>query len=181
MIERKDVMSTGPGKRSELSHLRDLIRGIPIAMLTTVSSDGALHARPMVNITEEFQGELWFFSRDDDPKLREIEANPQVNVSYADAPHTRFVSAAGKATVIRDANRCELLWSAACDPWFPDGPRDPHLRLIRVEVESATYWDQHLGSMISLWTQVKNLVTGKKEAPPLETNRFDWPVKTHMM
>jgi len=174
-------MSSVPVKRSELSHLRDLIRGIPIAMLTTVTSDGALHARPMVNVTEEFQGELWFFSRDDDPKLLEIEANPQVNVSYADAPHTRFVSAAGKAMIIRDANRCELLWSAACDPWFPDGPRDPHLRLIRVEVESATYWDQHLGSMISLWTQVKNLVTGKKEAPPLETNRFDWPAKTHVM
>jgi general stress protein 26 len=169
------------GKKNDLNHLRDLIRDIPVAMLTTIAEDGSLHARPMINITHEFRGELWFFARDDDPKLREIEANPQVNVSYADAPHSRFVSAAGKASILRDANRCELMWSSACDPWFPDGPRDPHLRLIKIDVESATYWDQHLGSMISLWNQMKNLVTGNKEPATMEANRFDWPIRTQAM
>lgn len=168
-------MSLHPERQTEVDHLRELICDIPIAMLTTIAEDGSLNARPMINITEHFQGELWFFTRDDDPKTEEIQNNPQVNVSYSDSAHARFVSATGVASVLQDPTRCELMWTPECEPWFPNGPHDPHLCLIKVEVESATYWDQHQGLMVSIWKHVKALVTGQEERVTYRSSRIDWP------
>jgi len=42
---------------------------------------------------------------------------------------------------MRDAARARELWSPAAKAYFPRGPEDPNLVLIRVEVDQAEYWD----------------------------------------
>ena len=42
--------------------LRELIKDIKYAMLTTTEDDGTLRSRPMATLQTEFDGDLWFFT-----------------------------------------------------------------------------------------------------------------------
>jgi len=106
-------------RQTAIEHLREMIHDIPVAMLTTIASDSSLHSRPMVNVNKQFDGDLWFFTHYDDPKVAEIVANPQVNVSFVSPSKHRYVSATGNAELVRDPKHRELLWTTDCAPWFP--------------------------------------------------------------
>jgi general stress protein 26 len=160
-------------RRTAINHLRDLIDDIPVAMLTTVRSDGGLESRPMVNINQKFDGELWFFTDQDDPKVEEIAAHPQVNVSFASPLKHRYVSASGDAEFVDDKKRCELHWTDECEAWFPKGLDEPKLSMLRIDVESAEFWDQQLGSMVAIAGLIKRLATGSKQAT-MNTGKMNW-------
>jgi general stress protein 26 len=150
------------GMQSEpIKKLADLIKNIPIAMLTTECSDGALHSRPMATQSTEFDGQLWFFSREDTPKNAEIRNHQQVNLAYSSPEHQRYVSVQGKATTVKDQEKIRELWSPAYRAWFPGGVDDPMISLIRVDVESAQYWDSASSTMVHLIGFIKGLTTGK--------------------
>ncbi len=127
--------------QENIRKLADLIKGIDIAMLTTTSADGRLVSRPLATQAVEFDGDLWFATSADSHKVAEIRANPRVNVAYASRDRNDYVSVSGLAQVVDDRARTAQLWTPAMKAFFPGGPDDPDLRLIRVAVESAEYWD----------------------------------------
>ncbi|HBK45222.1 MAG TPA: general stress protein [Xanthomonadaceae bacterium] len=128
-------------RQQHIRQLAELIRGVDVAMFTTVAVDGRLVSRPLGTQQVEFDGDLWFVTAADSPKLAEIAANPRVNVSYASASKNTYVSVAGRARVVDDRAKVEELWSPAMKLFFPGGKDDPDLRLIHVSAESAEYWD----------------------------------------
>src|SRR5438132_409520 len=117
--------------------LADLIKGIKVAMLTTVAEDGCLRSRPMVTQDKDFDGTLWFFTQAGAPKVSEVEREERVNLSYANPDDQRYVSVSGTARLVRDRDRIREFWSPALKAWFPKGPDDPELALLRVEVDRA--------------------------------------------
>ena len=58
-------------KQEEMETLRELIKDIDTAMLTTVSDEG-LVSRPMKTQEVEFDGDLWFFTKKETNKFKEI-------------------------------------------------------------------------------------------------------------
>ncbi len=119
--------------------VHELVKGARIAMLTTVSTEGQLVSRPMAVQQVEFEGEVWFFAEADSPKIADIAADPRVNVGYSGS---NFVSLAGTATVVRDEEKKRELWDAGAAAWFGEKePEDPSVVLIRVDAETAEYWD----------------------------------------
>jgi len=132
-------------KQEKIEKVRDLIKGIKIAMLTTINkSDGSLHSRPMGTQQIEFDGDLWFFTQANSPKAEEIAKDQQVNVAYA-ADH-RWVSVSGTAQILEDKAKMQELWNPVYKVWFPDGLEDPNLRLLKVTVK-AEYWDTPGGTL----------------------------------
>ena len=128
-------------RAENIRHLAELIQDVDIAMMTTVAKDGRLVSRPLGTQDVEFDGDLWFATECDSGKVDEIAAHPNVNVSYASKGKNTYVSVAGRASIVRDRARIEALWSPAMKLFFPGGKDDPNLCLIRVEVDSAEYWD----------------------------------------
>ncbi|WP_115572854.1 pyridoxamine 5'-phosphate oxidase family protein [Xanthomonas campestris] len=63
-----------------IKQLAELIRGVNVAMFTTVSADGRLVSRPLGTHEVEFDGDLWFATAADSPKVAEIAADSRVNV-----------------------------------------------------------------------------------------------------
>jgi general stress protein 26 len=154
-------MAVATERTEAIKKLRDLIKGINIAMLTTVDeSDGTLRSRPMGTQQVEFDGDLWFFTRASAPKVGEVEREQQVNVSYADAGHNRYVSVSGTAHLVRDRKKNQELWNHLFKDWFPEGLDDPDLALLRVAVEKAEYWDSPSGKLVALAGFVKAIATG---------------------
>jgi general stress protein 26 len=145
-----------------IEKLRGMIKDIRVAMLTTVAPDGTLHSRPMMTQDTEFEGTLWFLTGQDTAKAGEVAEHRSVNVSYAHPDDNRYVSLSGLATILRDREKAEELWSAAYRAWFPEGLDDPNLVLLKVEVEAAEYWDASSGRMLALAGFIKALATGRR-------------------
>ena len=128
-------------RNQHVAKLAELIREVDIAMLTTINAEGRLISRPLGTQEVEFDGDLWFATECDSGKALDIERNPNVNVSYASKSQNTYVSVAGRATIVRDRVKIDAIWSPAMKVFFPGGKDDPNLCLIRVEAETAEYWD----------------------------------------
>lgn len=155
-------MPTNDERSASIAKLRDLIKDIKIAMLTTVGHDGIPHSRPMATQQADFEGTLWFFTGEDTAKAGEVAEYRAVNLAYADPDHHRYVSMSGPATLVRDRAKAEQLWNPAYRAWFPKGLDDPTLVLLRVDVEQAEYWDPESSRMQMLAGFVKAVTTGRR-------------------
>ena len=154
-------MSDSTTQSDDVKKLEKLIKDMKFAMLTTACSDGSLRSRPMATQMPEFDGTIWFFTSDDEPKVREIRANPNVNVSYADPDKNNYVSVSGRASLVKDKAKAKELWNVFYRAWFPEGLDDPKLALIRVDVDHAEYWDSPNSKVVQLAGLIKAAVTGK--------------------
>lgn len=131
----------------DIDHLQNLIRGIRIAMMTTVCRDGSLCSRPMATQGSQFDGGLWFFTKADSAKVGGVEEEGQVNLTYEKSLESVFVSLSGRATLVQDRQQIEKLWTEDLKAWFPEGVNDPQLALLRVDVSKWAYWDAQSSAM----------------------------------
>jgi len=124
----------------DLSTLTALIQDIRVGLLTTRDAQGHLHTRPVETLEVESGRTLWFFTDWSTQKVNELERNSQVSVAYADVGHNRFAAVSGSARAVRDSPKARQLWNATQLAFYPDGPEDTRLAVLRVEVERAEYW-----------------------------------------
>ena len=156
------MAANNPSNNKSIEKLASLIKDIRFAMLTTVCSDGSLRSRPMATQQDEFDGVLWFFTSANEAKVREIQDDDHVNVSYADPDKNNYVSVSGRATLVRDKVVAKELWNPFFKAWFPKGLDDPQLALLRIAVERAEYWDSPNSKLVQLAGFIKAVVTGKQ-------------------
>ena len=145
--------------------LYDMIKDVRIAMMTTVEVDGSLHSRPMYSHTTDAAGDLWFFSHARTPKTAELSKDGQVNLAYSDPSGQNYVSVSGTGEVITDKTKVKELWSEGLRTWFPNGPDDPDIALIRVHPSGGEYWDSPSRTVMQVYGYVKARITGE---PPTE-------------
>lgn len=138
----------------------ELIKDIRICQLVTQDESGRLYARPMSAMEHDNEGNLWFFTALDSPKAREIQSNPSVLLSYSDADKNNYVSISGNAAIVRDRAKIDELWSEFVRTWFPEGKDDPNLCLIKVEPDTAEYWDSPSSAFVLAYGYAKTRLTG---------------------
>jgi general stress protein 26 len=143
-VSDKDQMSAAQRE------LWDKLEKVRPTMMTTVGDDGLLRSRPMWTQGDTFDGSLWFFTADDAPKAEELARNPQIALSYAAPEKDLYVSVSGRAELVHDRAKIEELWNAFAEAWFPDGTDDPHLALLRVDVDHAQYWEDKKPKVLQL-------------------------------
>ncbi|MEO6207112.1 MAG: pyridoxamine 5'-phosphate oxidase family protein [Candidatus Limnocylindrales bacterium] len=127
---------------NDLAAVAELLRKLDIGMLITQGDDGTLHGRPMSNNGEvEYDGDSWFFAREDSRKVAEIDADARVELAFIDTANGTWINVEGEATVIRDDDeRKRALWKDHLEAWFKDGPDDPEVVLIKVAARHIDAW-----------------------------------------
>lgn len=138
--------------------IAELAKDIRVGMLTTVDSTGQMISRPMALQETEFDGDFWFFAERASRTVEQIRANPSVNVTLASAQ--TWISVQGHAQVVEDSTKAKELWNAAVGAWFPQGPEDASVVLIKVDGDGAEYWDTP-GKVSTMISFAKAKVTGK--------------------
>jgi general stress protein 26 len=108
------------------------------AMLVTHGEGHSLHGRPL-SIAECDSDALWFATAIDSGKVDEIRDDSAVAVVLSG--RRRYASVSGRAELVRDPARVQRLWKESWRPFFPGGPEDPNIVLLRVRVERGEYWD----------------------------------------
>jgi len=136
-----------------------LIADTQVCMFVTADAEGRPMSRPMAVQEVEFDGDLWFFTRAKGRKVEQIGRDARVNVAFSS--NKSWVSVTGEAEVVRDVEKGRALWNAGISAWFPDGPDDPDLVLLRVRADGAEYWDTPGGTVVSVLSFLKSRATGK--------------------
>ncbi|WP_229051619.1 pyridoxamine 5'-phosphate oxidase family protein [Aeromicrobium sp. Leaf350] len=144
---------------SDIERLVDLTKDSRFCMLTTTDADGTLVSRPMARQEVDLSVDLWFIATRDSRKVEHVRANPTVGVTVSS--ETSWVSLAGKASVVDDVDKLRELWSTFAEAWIPEGPEDPNAILLKVDVESAEYWDNPGGRVATAISFVKSKITGQ--------------------
>lgn len=147
--------------------IANLIKGSKIAIVTTQTSDGALHSRPLATQEAEFDGDLWFFTQDPSPKVEDVKSHPKVNVSFESGKG--YLSISGTAEIVHDSARVDEYWSPAVQAWFPEGREDPTIALLKVHADSAEYWESSEPGVVKAFKIAKAAVTGGQ--PDIGTNQ----------
>jgi general stress protein 26 len=153
-----------PTREEAQARFAEMLSGMRFAMLTTVGPDGRLHSRPMTTRDPAEDGALWFLLGADSGVAEDLLQRTEVNLAYASADDGRWVSVSGVGTLIRDPDRVRELWNPVYATWFPDGPGDPSIRVLRVTVEDVHAWDAPTSRMVRAAGFVKALVTGDRDA-----------------
>jgi general stress protein 26 len=138
----------------------ELLEGERFAFFTTTTPDGTLTSRPMTLQEVEFDGDLWFFAERDSNPVRHVATSPQVNVGVGSGG--TWVSLTGRAVVVTDRAKKQELWNSAVEAWFPQGPDDDSVVLLKVEGDSAEYWDSPGGRLATVFSFAKAKVTGER-------------------
>jgi general stress protein 26 len=149
--------------RSEANQkIKELAKKADVCLFTTSLTSLPLTTRPMSTRDVDDDGTIWFFSRKDSSKNREIAADNRVQLFYSNLSNSEFISLYGTATIIKDDDKAKELWSAIAKTWFNEGYNDPELTLLKIEPEEGYYWDTKDGKVISLLKMVAGAVTGKE-------------------
>lgn len=152
-------MVTSSSSSDDVKKVAELLGDERIGMLTTSAPDGTLTSRPMAVQEVDPGGDVWLFADKGSGKLDAIATHPQVNFAMSTA--STWVSLAGRAEVVEDAAKKRELWNAGADAWFPDGQDDPDIVLVKIDGESAEYWDTPGGRISTLLSFAKTRIAGE--------------------
>lgn len=151
-------------------HFIDLLHKFDKAMLVTHDARGQMHARPLAIADSTDEGELFFATDSDSPKVQEILRDSQVAVTLQSGSH--FLAISGRATLTDDAQLKKELESAAWKPFFPEGAQDPALTLLKVTPLSGEYWDRSGGQRLQyLWRAGKAVLQGERLEDAQQSDR----------
>ena len=152
---------------NDLEQLYEHIDDIEIAMMTTKRPDGHLESRAMATQKRAAGADLWFVTSEESGKIKAIEADPHVNLSYYKDRTREWVSVSGIANISRDRARIRELYAADWRAWFGagDDPRygtadDPRIVLIGVDVHAAVFLEVNKPRPVVLFEVAKGWLTG---------------------
>lgn len=140
--------------------VKDLIGDERLAMLTTVDSDGKLVSRPMALQRLDDDGTLWFLTDDTSPKARQLVRDNRTNLAFQS--RGTWISVSGSAEIVEDRQTIEELWNKGAEAWFPDGPSTPEVAALRIDPDTAEYWDAPGGRVSSVLAYAKAKLTGDR-------------------
>jgi general stress protein 26 len=146
---------------SDLDRIWEIMEDIAVCMVTT-HAGGSMRSRPMHAIPDRDDGAIYFVTDTRGAKDDEIAAAPDVCLAFADIGDNTYLSITGRAEMIRDLAKAEELWSTEAQAWWPRGPRDPAVRVLRVVPEQAEYWDTRGNSITVALKLMAARVTGQE-------------------
>ena len=153
--------------KTELKKMYDLIHEIEIAMLVTRRPDGHLNSRAMDTQKHAPGADLWLVTCDGDGKIKEIEGDPHVNLSYYNSKTREWVSVSGKAKISRDRQVIREIYAPDWKAWFSEEgdprhgtPDDPRIVLIGIDVHAAVFFEVNKPKPVVLYEIAKGWVTG---------------------
>jgi general stress protein 26 len=148
-------------KADRHEHFHEILEDFDSATLVTRSAEGGFHARPMRVAELRPDGDLYFVTSLNSPKIAEIEADAEVCVTFQG--RAQYAVVYGVARLERDRAVIDKLWSPEWKAWFPRGKDDPSICLIRVDGRHGEYWDNAGAEAIKYaWEATKSIVQGKK-------------------
>jgi general stress protein 26 len=140
------------------------VRNIKFAMVATHADDGEMRVRPLTLLEAEGDGTLWFFVERFSEVAVDVALDPRINASFADTSESWYVAIRGRGYIIHDPEKAEALWNPLAAAWFPGGPNDPTLGLLRIDADCVEYWKPGPGGKLMQFAAMAKAAITRK--PP---------------
>ena len=127
-------------QQNPISRVWDIVEKVRVGMLTTQFSAG-LRGRPLEARVDRDNGILWFVTDVRGAKDEEIGASHDVGLTFVDENDHAYLSITARAFVTRDNAKSKEIWRPSDNAWFPAGPDDPNVRVLRIQPITAELWD----------------------------------------
>jgi general stress protein 26 len=155
-------------KNDNIDRVWDIIEKVSVCMLTT-QFVGGLRARPLEARPDRDAGLIFFVTDVQSAKENEIEATPDIGLVFIDPSDKAYLSITGRARVLHDTDKIKAAWRKSDAVWWPGGPTDPNVCLLRIEPSTAELWDGPASAVVTAFEFAKARLTG--EEPKLGENR----------
>lgn len=155
-------------KKDSIDRIWDIIEKVSVGMLTT-QFVGGLRARPLEARPDRNAGVIFFVTDIHSSKEDEIEAAPDIGLVFIDPRSKAYLSITGRACVMRDVEKTRAVWRKTDGVWWPGGPSDPDVCLLRIEPLTAELWDGPASAAVTAFEFAKARLTG--EEPNLGEHR----------
>lgn len=158
----------GMAEQDHLDRVWDIIEKVGVGMLVT-QFPGGLRARPVEARPDRKAGLIWFMTDIRAAKDDEIADKPDVCLTFIDPAEKAYLSISARAQVLRDTGKAREFWKHTDKVWWPDGPEDSNLRVLRVEPQRAELWDGPASAAVAAFEFAQARLTGRP--PNLGQNR----------
>lgn len=142
--------------------LSDVLDGLHFAMVATADATGTWRARPLSLAGQ--QGDVLSFLvsvEADWVEALEVTGSP-TTVTFSDPGKNTYVAVQGSARTVDDRARIADMWNIGAGAYF-EGPEDPQVRILDVDVAYGEYWDGphgRVGSLLQLAAKALGKETG---------------------
>lgn len=149
------------------AHVHEILSKLSNVMLLSFASTGAapsISGRPLHIAKLDDDGTLWFVVAMDGTHVQQIQRYDHVLITGQDG--SRWIHLDGRADVVTDVMQIQAVWNKMHEIWFPNGPTDPNVCLLRVRVIGAEYWDTSgMNGVKYIFEAARALVTGTAAQP----------------
>jgi general stress protein 26 len=139
----------------------ELLETTGVGMLTTQFAEG-LRSRPLEPRPDRDNGVIYFITDVRGLKDDEIEAAPDVCLTLTNHKEKAYLSLTARASVLRDPLLAAKFWKSTDDVWWPGGPEDVNVRVLRLEPVRGELWDGPASSLVAAYEFAKARATGEK-------------------
>lgn len=161
-INKNIVMEKNLSDDKARKKFKDLVEDIQVCMFITNNENEHDHTRPMATIEVEDDGTLWFFTDIRSIKVEEVSETRRVHLVYAHPGKESYLDVWGNANVIDDKQQIKDKWTPIVKAYFPNGPEDENIALLKVQPDDVRYWDAEHGKMVAFLKMAASVVTGKR-------------------
>ena len=148
-------------KHHNVTFLKQKAEKIKTAMVTSYTVEKGFKSRPMATADIDPHGNLWFFTEEYHDEADEVSVNNQIAVTYADSNGHTFLSIKGKAVLIKDKELMNKLWNPFIKTFFPNGPLQSNLMLLKVESSELEYWESSKSKIVLFFNILKTNILGE--------------------
>jgi general stress protein 26 len=149
------------GDQNDINRVWHIIDKVGICMMTT-RFEGGLRARPLEARPDRDENVIWFLTDRRGLKDNEVLAHHEVCLTFLYAKEKVYLSVTGRGFVSSDFSRAKELWNEEQQAWWPAGPGDPNVLVMRVELDLAEMWDGPASSTVAAFELAKARMTGTK-------------------
>lgn len=147
--------------REAIEKLQKLVDKIDIGMVcTNPENTERIHAVPMSHQEVDDEGNIWFLFSSESETYQNLQRNKNISVLFSDVKDYNFVNVHGQAEISGDALRIDKYWNKMVEAWFERGKDDPRIRVLKVKVKDAHYWDTKTNKYVTFLKMVTSALTG---------------------
>ncbi len=148
-------------RKEGLAKLKEMVDEIQTCLFLS-NGPRQNHVRPMATIRADENGTLWFFSELNSEKISDIKHDNAVQLLYSHPGKGEYLDIRGQAQVELNREKLEELWTPLVKAWFPEGPSDPNICLIKVEPDMVYHWNNGENKMVFLLKTLIASIAGNK-------------------
>lgn len=147
-------------KNDPLQQLWDVMEDVHAGMLGVEES--GQHMQPMAPFIEKETNTVWFYTRDDSQLVQAARTGERAHFCIIGKDHDYHACLAGTIDEVHSPEHVDKYWSPMVAAWFEGGKDDPHLTMLRLQLDDVAIWASSNSTLRFGWEMAKANLTGKE-------------------